>query len=145
MINFHRGGLTKYTRCRSYPMIILISFLGIGTLYPVFFSALAPLSYISFRKGKNHPDVEAKVNYLQTVKEYRLNIAVYHSWTENAWQLTLQMYVLVDETKTVQDLSGKVDSIISILISLGSICYSFSMVVIYHVPGINENFNEIFW
>ena len=124
-------------------MIILISFLGIGTLYPVFFSALAPLSYISFRKGMDDPDVEAKVNYLENIKENRLNIAVYHSWTENACQLTLQMYALVDETKTFEDLSGKVEDIISILISLGSLCYSFSLVVIYNNAGKDENFNEI--
>ena len=144
MINFHRGGLTPYTKCQSYPFIILMSCLGIGTLYPVFFAALIPLSYINFRKAEEYSEIEALVTHLEEVKEKSLNIMVYHSWTENAWQITLQMYVLVDESKTLDYLIENPINVISILISLASICRSFSMVVVDLNPGRDGNFGEIF-
>ena len=135
MINFHRRRVTAYTKCRSYPMLVLMSCVGIGTLYPVFFAALAPLSYISYLKMKNHPNVEAKYNYLLLIEENRLQITLYHSWTENIWQLLLQ----------IDDLSGKVDNIISILISFVSICYSFSEFVNHRLRVCDDSGkNEMF-
>ena len=65
--------------CRSYPFIILMSCLGIGTLYPVFFSALIPLSYINIRKAEEYSDIDAIVTHLEVIKEKQINIMVNHS------------------------------------------------------------------
>ena len=48
-------------------------------------------------------NMQRKIKYLERIEERKMNITMFHSWTESLWQFLLQMYVLVDETKAIQE------------------------------------------
>ena len=114
---------------QSNLFVVIISLTGIGTLYPVLLSASIAYDYISYPSKVENEVCYETVHYLENIYDKKIAITKYHSWTESVFQLMLQMYVLVDETNTVQDLYGKPFNIISILISLGFLCYSFLVVL----------------